>query len=188
MLIILLALASIAAALGRHRAVVRPSIAACAPAFPPRSTPPPLKLSTSHNQPPRLTANPLKSFPMHHTSVTLRFTCGRTQFVRLPLMSLVSCDASEEGTRTLPSIFEWYVSQLPAPQHHRSASIDLTPVARSINMLPFSLHLAWISVATVANINISLVASNTLPSTQIAGAILTLFCPVAFALWSVAYR
>ena len=55
-------------------------------------------------------------------------------------------------------------------------------------MLPFALHLGWISVATVANINICVVAYNASPHTQIAAAILTLFGPVALALWSAVYR
>jgi hypothetical protein len=55
-------------------------------------------------------------------------------------------------------------------------------------VLPFALHLGWISVAAVANVNISLVAAGAQPSAQVAGAILTLFCPVAFALWSAVYR
>jgi hypothetical protein len=55
-------------------------------------------------------------------------------------------------------------------------------------MLPFALHFGWISVATVANINICVVAYNASPHTQIAAAILTLFGPVALALWSAVYR
>ena len=81
-------------------------------------------------------------------------------------------------------------------------------------MLPFALHLGWISVATVANINISFVAAGAAPSTQVttatqcspstspsqpvlsdataalqvAAAIISLFGPVALALWGAVYR
>jgi hypothetical protein len=69
-----------------------------------------------------------------------------------------------------------------------SRIIGLTLSRRWMNMLPFALHLGWISVATVANINISVVAYNASPPAQIAAAILTLFGPVALALWSAVYR
>lgn len=96
---------------------------------------------------------------------SLAFTNGRVQFVQLPLLSLVSDDAATDASASVLSVFEWWV-----------------------NFLPFSIHLAWISIATVANINISFVASNAPASTQLAAAIVTLFCPVAFAFWSSLYR